>query len=261
MDRKDGLPRLACCIVIDARFSSRHELLERLRSFGMFDSVVEAKSFDDGLAMLSRERVNVCVLGPTISLEKAEQFIVQSKDHQSKAPNGVSESCAYLVMMSQRTGAEADIRRLAHGVVFSTASTEEFEYSLVQAVIKADSHGSWARFLNGESFGGEEVGRVLGDMEKGLNSFAEGLVSEVDGQKNVAADVDAQIDRFLEGLFGAFGNSPRVADFRTHFRGALVSWVGTLRCYDRSEADNLLRTELLSYRPSVAKDESTDESA
>ncbi|MDD2941420.1 MAG: hypothetical protein PHC51_00495 [bacterium] len=254
-ERKDGLPKLACCIVIDARFSSRQDLLERLRSFRMFDVVVEAKSFADGLAMLGREKVNVCVLGPTVSLEKAEQFIIQSKEQ-----GGVSESCAYLVMMSQRTGAEAEIRRLAHGVVFSASSAEEFEHGLVQAVIKADTHGSWARFLNGERFGGEEVGRVLGHMEKGLSSFAKGLVSEVDGQQSFAADVDAQIDRFLEEIFGDFGSSSRVLDFRNHFRSALVSWVGNLRSCARDVADNRLRADLLAYRPPVDKKVATNES-
>ena len=45
-------PPLACCAVLDSRFSSRQELAKDVSALSLFDRVVQATSVDHGLKLL-----------------------------------------------------------------------------------------------------------------------------------------------------------------------------------------------------------------
>lgn len=135
-------PALTKCILIDARYASRMELIKDLKASALFEEVVEAKSLIDGLAMLEMQEVDAIFLGPSVTFEKAAEFIQQG------IKRGRSKDCAFVAVISpENQERELYEKSGVHGIIQRPFSRHVFTENVVKAIVKVNAGSPWKGIL------------------------------------------------------------------------------------------------------------------
>ncbi len=129
-------PALARCILVESRFSSRRSIERDLRATQLFENIVEADSLDHGASSIRDSDADACIVGPSVTLERADQFIESLSDRTR------SEDCAFLRLVAPERADEECGK--SHVVAAYPRSKAQFADSVVEAVVKANASGAWA---------------------------------------------------------------------------------------------------------------------
>lgn len=132
-------PALAKCVLIDARHSSRTEVIKDIKASELFEVITEAGSIDHGLDIIRHQPVDACLLGPTISPARLADFLRVGRAQT------FAKDCAFIVMVEKDTGTHEDLLAAgAHGLVQRPCTKMQFFDSVVRAVVAANAGGTWA---------------------------------------------------------------------------------------------------------------------
>ena len=268
-------PPLSACVLVDSSFKSRKELLKDLNSSRLFQNVIEAGSLDEGAASVSESAIDACVLGPSVSRERATEFI--AKGAQSKS----SPECAFVVAVHSATStAELTDYEGAHGLAKLPCSRVQLADTIVNAVVKANANSPWrvirekalaesgalesitttapksniseldtqpkptsadAPSKMGAVFSSKaaDFARALTKLEAGIYSF------KIDGTPTMTTQ--RAIHDAIEEIFPLEANNSELDNFKIFLSTALVQWLKDLRSDSKRAASTNLRNALAFY--------------
>lgn len=269
-------PALNCCALIDARMASRNELRKDVKASALFENITEGKSLADGMAILEWQEVDACFLGPSLSPEKAAEFIRDAKTRVR------STDCAFIVVINAGDDATGELLRNAgaHGVIIRPCTKMTFTDGVVRAVISANADGVWAglSLMYGHDnilavmrdAGGKQrlpgVSPVLEEAifsamaastEPQLRTILEAIDSgeirltpEGKPTRRAQQIIKAAVDEILsDDEAGGREGGSEVQQFKAFFYDSLCSWFTDIIQGDERDATEKLRRCLLAYRP------------
>jgi hypothetical protein len=166
-------PALSCCIVLDARFSSRQEIIRDLKASLLFEEIVEAKSLMDAMLLLTHRQPDACFIGPTMSLDRAIAFI---NEGQKKIHSG---DCAFVSIIEANPEIRLQLlENGAHEVIERPCSKYTFSLGVIAAIVRANAGHPWSELA--KSFGLEiDPDKFLGLDRKSSKSPAVATDREV----------------------------------------------------------------------------------
>lgn len=152
-------PALARCIVVESRFSSRHEIVKDIKASALFEEIVEAGSIDNALEVIKVEDIDACFIGRAVSHERAEEFVREASSF------GHAADCAFIAVVDKGTEFGAILLSAGvHAIVDWPCSKKEFTDRVIEGVIKANKNTIWhSIFLERQRI--EE--NALGSLGKG----------------------------------------------------------------------------------------------
>ncbi|MCB0324116.1 MAG: hypothetical protein KDD69_11110 [Bdellovibrionales bacterium] len=167
-------------VVLDSSFGSRKQLVKELRGANLFMHIVEAQSFRHGLAVLAERTADACVIGTSVALEKAVDFVRLGRT----AVGG--EACAFIAVVGAEPS-EADRERLqrlydagVHRVVDAGCTKRHLIKEVLSAVHedyvaseKQRNRGLLASNLDAVSKALASAAQHLATLELGLGSGGE----------------------------------------------------------------------------------------
>ena len=276
-------PALNMCVVIDARHSSRTDMIRDLKASNLFETIVEAKSIDDGTRVMQGHAVDACLLGPSVSLAKAKSFL------GSMPQKSFSKDCAYVTLIpkdvtlvERATSHVGELQAAgAHGVIETPCTKKSFFESIVRAVVLANANTPWTGILlESEKFGVDpfpesgsharspngaaesdapgtsssqkKISLVaaiqtpspeMRDILEGIESGGIRLSDDGKPNKRTAAAIGKLVEAMLATSAGSSSSK-----FKQFFEQALVQYFLDLKLYGNRDATNELREKLLSYR-------------
>ena len=123
-------------LIVDSSFDSRLKLSRDVQALGLFERVIDAKSLLHGLDLLKSKSPDAVVIGPSVSRERAIDFITRAK----KIPNAVQ--CAYIAVVNQSRHNSSDnssglTNFGIHGVIQRPYTKGAFSQIVAQAVREA----------------------------------------------------------------------------------------------------------------------------
>lgn len=139
-------PALHAGIVIDARHSSRVDIVKDLKTILLFDQVLEGQSLRDGMSALELEAIDVCFLGPSVTVENSLKFLKRAKD------SARSKDCSFIAILNRDDAGFEESEKLlldagVHGIVKRPCSKLLLSDWIVRAVVKANGSGEWAKLF------------------------------------------------------------------------------------------------------------------
>lgn len=133
-------PALSACVVLDARFSSRQDIIKDLKASLLFEDIIEAKSLDDAVYLLIHRQPDACFVGPTISPDKAIEFI---RDGKKKIHTG---DCAFVAIIEENPLMRDNLlANGAHEVIERPCSKYTFTMGVIAAIIRANAGHPWSK--------------------------------------------------------------------------------------------------------------------
>ena len=181
-------PSLARCILIDARHGSRFELSKDLRSSLLFSQVFEAKSLSGALSTLEFEEMDACFLGPSVTPDKAFDFLKRAKDSVR------SKDIAFIAVLNR--GEEDNEEKLlgagVHGVVKRPCTKLKLFDWVVRAVVAANGNGAWAAIFKQSGHDKLEIADVFAVKPKGDVTVNSTAPSSERNENNAAAPAAVQ---------------------------------------------------------------------
>lgn len=257
--RKDEIyqpiyPALEACLVVDARWGSRHDILKDLKASSLFDEIVQAKFVDDGLNLLRHRRIDACFIGPSITAAKAIEFIVKGR----KIPN--AKDCAFIVVL---TDEQVDPRPFmdsgCHQVILKPCSKRKFCEGIVRGVLAANADGIWAGIAlaaleqqGGKVNEGERLARqVYSNVEPALKKIVNGYKAKVlslnsYGEPNEEAQ--AAIEQLFSQVMKSHAESEIAGEFAAFFKTMLHEWFVDLASTNEKIATSALRRKMSGFR-------------
>ncbi|MFN8390086.1 MAG: hypothetical protein U0136_07325 [Bdellovibrionota bacterium] len=251
-------PALHRVLLIESRFSTRAETLKALKAANLFETVVEPSSLEDGLNQLKRMEFDACIVGSSVSRERAENFVREAKTQS------LSRDCAFFVLV--REGEEAFVVSAHQAIVWPTSKSEFFRL-MILGVVKANANSPWAAIL--ERDGGVPVeyresasqsheqdqspsvasllsAESLVDLQEIASRISsKELTLGADGRPDEKAR--AALDAVINRVFSANLRSAKIAEFRAYFTDALDIWFADCVRYSVEVGTNNLRRSLLSW--------------
>lgn len=264
-----NFPALCCCVLIDARHSSRTELIKYLKASGLFEDVLEARSLSDGLTMLTRYDVDACFFGPSVTVDRCQEFIKKVADGKR------SLDCAIVAVVSDPEVPDAVfLDRGAHGVIKKPCTRQRFTEAVIRAVVRANANSPWVSLAK-EIFGDTlEIGTVK-VVEKAAEEplhnamYAATIATSAERMKCLAAEIDrgmhplnstgslpknaekALRDIMVEILAASAEQPqlPAVEEFHEFFENALKRWFFDCVNSSQAQATDAFRRCLLEFVP------------
>ena len=120
-------------LIVESRFSLRKTLVRDFDAIGAVSRIYEATSVRDGLDYLSSKAVDTCLLGPSLTLPTAEDFVKESR-RRTKNPD--------FLILAVRPSVESSQRLLAaglHGVIPTSYDRTSFTEIVARAISQSDS--------------------------------------------------------------------------------------------------------------------------
>lgn len=261
------------CVIIDARHSSRGEIVRDVKASALFENIFEAKSIGDGLKLVSesenklvaRQEVDACILGPSVSLESAAAFF---KDARAAS---VSKDTAFIALVpADRPGKEMLLESGAHRVIEFPCTKKTFSEGIVRGVIAANKDSPWTSIVlraDAENVGlfGDEASPSAPRTKDDPHSLANILRKVTPEMKRLAAEVEsgelvpddngkpsaqarAAASALTKRLFDGSDKTPELAAFAEYFEESLLTWLLDLRSLPAREASNILHRSLLGWK-------------
>jgi hypothetical protein len=256
-------PALAKCVVIDARFGSRLDIVKDLKATDLFESIIEAKFVNNGLTILARGGVDACFFGPTIARETAGKFIVQA----AKIP--LAGDCAYVAVLPDESADAHELDKSGiHGFITKPFSKRAFADMIVRSVIAANANGVWAGIAISDL--GSKADSVLGLENPGMKLATAVMSRASDSIKSIIADYRAKkfgldqygeptpetaqaIGRIVAEAVSSFQLAGELAEFADFFRRSLNEWFVELVTTNEKISQANLRRRMLSFHADQRK--------
>jgi len=270
-------PALEKCIIVDARHSSRNELVKDLSASTLFLKMIEAKSIANGLGMMEAQTTDALCVGSSVSVEAACELISRAKVVAASA------DCAYLaVLEAGSAGREALLAAGAHSVIEKPYSRMRLFEKVVEAVVKANANSSWASLYNkcveNGIFGTvlikeqppavNELGSVVVLEDKVLTeAMQKAMAASTEGFKGILLGIEsgqynldpsgAPTRRTREAIATLvdemLGLDPELEQgalkFKRFFAEAALQWMLDLVKSDQKQATENFRLRLLTFKP------------
>lgn len=250
-------PPLACCVVVESRFSTRTELTKTLRSAQLFDSILEPPSLTDALAELAKGEVDAVIVGNSVTPVRAAEFLREA------VRVGKSSNCAFIALASDADDSNEVLKpgELCHRVLPWPSSRRDLADGVVSAVVAANREGTWARVQKS----GPSAKPVGATPASSLQSIFAGNITDLDdivravrdgelglgSHRGPTAVAKARLDAVVSGVFGETLKGEKIARFRTYFANALELWFIDLCTNGEEKARNTLRQSLFSFVESL----------
>lgn len=259
-------PALHMCVIIDARHSSRMDMIRDLKASNLFENIVEAKSIDDGRKIISGHAADALLLGPSVSLAKATSFLQAAKSES------LSKDCALVAILPRDTTVverETSHRMQllsagAHGVIETPCTKMAFTEQMVRAVVKANANSPWTGILlnaekNGiDPFSGaksapraDSLSSVASKASPDLRAILESIESgeyELDANGKPTRKTMAAISKLVDSMLAQREAQSATPKFKQFFEEILVQYFLDLKQYGARDAVNELREKLATYR-------------
>ena len=131
-------PALGCCVLVDARHSSRLDIIKDLKASLLFEDILEAKSLNDAEVLLERHRPDACFIGPSVSPDRAIEFITAGKKK-----DGLND-CAFIALINMDPAVRENLlQNGAHRVIERPYSKFLFVKEVINAIIAANEGHPW----------------------------------------------------------------------------------------------------------------------
>lgn len=253
-------PALFMAVIIDARYSSRQELLKDLKATALFENIVEAKSLSDGLKLLASEAVDVCLLGPSLNVANVARFIEQGTASEK------SKDCAFVALNQNDPQRAGELSACgAQRVLHLPASKRQLSEEIVRAVIAANKNSPWSSILlnaegeqddspglslvpaksAAEELSIKEIPEDLSDLLRSLESSQSDFKPESYRQSGKAKAL-AQL--LLNSLLTKVDIETTSSAFKTFMEEAALEWLEDAKLYSPRDATAELRKKLKSFR-------------
>ena len=268
-------PPLSACVLVDSSFKSRKELLKDLNSSRLFQNVIEAGSLDEGANSVAQSAIDACVLGPSVSRERATAFIAKGAQSSS------SPECAFVVAIHAATNsAELNDYDGAHGMAKLPCSRVQLADTIINAVVKANANSPWRVIREKElaemgqlesittdtdeqeapaftsqpkpapseaptklgaifSSKAAEFARALAKLETGIYTF------KMDGTPSMT--MQRAVHDAIEKIFPLEASNTELDNFKSFLATALVQWLRDLHSESKQTATTNLRNALAFY--------------
>ncbi len=268
-------PALYMCVVVDARVSSRKDILRDLKATSLFENLIEAKSLDNGLQLIENHAVDACFIGPAVSLAKAATFIQQASASE------LSKHCAFITIAAGENIDRAALELAgSHQVIDTPYSKMKFAECIVRGVAKANAGSKWAGILlnaeqdNVNLFSHEIVG-IISPNPKPPPSFDEEPQTSTQRMGTALLKASPQMKQIIKKIeSGAFGVDPdgnpdrrakealeklvstilgetdigqKTDGFSAFFESALFQWFKDVNIYGTKDANEELKKRLATY--------------
>ena len=131
-------PALGCCVLVDARYSSRLDIIKDLKASLLFEEILEAKSLSDAEVLLNRHRPDACFIGPSVTPDRAIEFITEGKKK-----DGLGD-CAFIALINADSAVRENLlNNGAHRVIERPYSKYLFVKEVIGAIITANAGHPW----------------------------------------------------------------------------------------------------------------------
>ena len=254
-DEIQDLPKfssLANCLLIDASFRSRDQVIKDIKSSNIFENIIEASSIDDGHEKIHIRSFDACLLGPSVSLDLVSSFIKKAK------PRSLAKDCAFIAVIKR----DLDPTELTepHSVARVPCTKQAFFESVVRGVLKANKGTAWPGFKLGDDgsvmfLDGGQWKVLKGDTGDDsalqsiipedfiLNGNPESIQKFCDGlQHSPPSRIEKIIKMLLSGSGGI--DDPFVG----YFLAAIKEWKDDQSFLSLKEASQNLRQKLLAFK-------------
>lgn len=129
---------LSRCLLIDASFRSRNEVVKAVKASVLFEEILEASSVVDGLKRLNARAFDACIIGPSLSQLASSDFIRSGKNSE------LSKHCAFVLLVEDITSVSEELlKELAHEVVEWPVTKSRFHAGVVRAILRASESSPW----------------------------------------------------------------------------------------------------------------------
>lgn len=251
-------PALHMCVLIDARLSSRRDLVKDLNAIYLFESIVEAMYVDEGIQWLRNNPVDACFLGPTISREKMLEFIGTAL----KTPG--AEECALLAILPHDTSDLHVLERSGlHGIITKPYTKMGFCDKVARAVIAANADGDWAQAALAILKEREKekkklpdpatklatgvLSRVSSHLDKLVAGFKDNILG-LDGYGEPTQETNEALDLIFQDITKPFSKNETLAEFSPFFRKCLGEWFIEMAVTNKKIATNNLARKVMFFR-------------
>lgn len=241
-------------MIVESSFRARKELVSLLASSGLVRSIDEAPSVTDGIQRLGSGRIELCVVGRQLSLERACWFLKNAKQLTA------TKSCAFLAFTPEE--ANADELGIAGADAVSWLPLEQKTFTaLVEEAISSSKtrHRRKSPTKEELSFIDERLVRPpsyesapLADVLFNLAERFELLSREIDrgrfktsptGLPTLA--VEDSLRLVIENAFPRSSEAWRIGSPEHAFVSAIVEWFLDRIHMDPPHANDALRKKLL----------------
>jgi len=261
-------PALSMCLIIDARHSSRSEIVRDVKASNLFETIVEAKSLDDGKRIISNHNSDACFIGPSVSRASASNLVKRLSE------STMSKDCAFIVILNNEDKDDLElISAGCHQLIRLPCSKMKFSEGVVRGVITANMNSPWTGILlNAEKSGidlfeepGSPTKKRSTDQEKlsisGLNAIFPEVASEMqnvltniesgnygldEGGKPNAATSSA-ITSLVSGMLGNRDLGTKNDSVRQFLESALLQWFLDLKTLSQQQATQSLKKKLTAF--------------
>jgi hypothetical protein len=256
-------------LVVDSSFESRQGLLRELRGSKLFSNIVEAQSFTHGLHELRTGSVDACLIGTSVTAERAVAFLRLGKQITA------NKDCAFITVLPNMPDAKtaertSKLRQAGADQVLVAPYTKQV---LKQVLFKTIRNVAQAQEGVGQiikeapapavRYAKTATARLLTAKTQSIDPLADHLITAAEDLKKIA-------DRIAAGGFpveedGSLGSEaeeairqiilravtfsqPTIEDqsWNEHFAGCVANWFVSATNSPNSLAREFLRNKLLA---------------
>ena len=253
---------LNLCLIVEAHFSARQLIIGDAKSNCLFAEVREAKSLQSASAMLAIENVDCCIIGASLTLEKATGYLEKSRTIER------AKDCAFIALIDEEGAArKALLDAGAHLVLQIPCSKQALGEAIIRAVAKANENSPWCATLRRAELDGIDPFAALGikkEMPPVSISPIEILKQAAPQMKNLAARMESgeldflpdgmpspvvisTVSEIIESLFVGKADQDGSKEFKKYFYAALLQWLMNLRALSQREATEIFRQTLMVF--------------
>lgn len=253
-EEESNLPRfpaLARCLVIDASHKARTSLVSSIKSCFLFEDIMEASSISDGGKKVSNISYDACIIGSTVSLDMARDFLDKFKTKT------MAKDCAFICVIRDGDGDPMAYPQ-AHGVVVIPSVKQKMFESMARAILIASNGVGWpgVKLSEDGSIMLLENGawKVFSDCEPVVvrDELPPGFVLSGDRDsiekfcESIPRTPRDKIEKIITGLLAGSG-SMTSDPFIPYFIAAIKEWQADLKFMSLKEASQALKARLLSF--------------
>lgn len=218
---------------------------------------MEANSIDDGGKKISNINYDACIIGSSISLEKATEFLKTFK------PKVLAKDCAFICVVRDGDG-DPNAYPNAHGVVIVPSVKQKMFESMARAIliasngvgwpgVKLSEDGSIMLLENGEwkAFNSCEPVTIRDELPPGfvLSGDKESIEKFCESIPRTPKD---KIEKIIKGLLAGSGAS-NSDPFIPFFVNAIKEWQADMKFMSLKEASQALKARLLAFAETQSK--------
>lgn len=246
-----AVPTLKTCLLVDSRFSSRRQILADLEETKMFEDVVVASSLEAGLEEMVAHQANSCVIGPSVTINRAMDFIERGRE----LPTPESGKTAFIgIVRPDQPEAQLIFAESLDGLMEYPYAKEILTETLLESVAKAVPDGPWAKFLATVNDRKPEVSALSLAMweaaSSSLKEIALGVrtgIYGLDSVGRITIDTENAIRMLTAQCLRGHSDTPDYRRFKDFVTECIREWTLDTILESEASATSRLKEKLLSF--------------